>query len=183
MPDLTQTYTAFLGDRRIASGLLAEVAVAVKHSPADTPVLIFNDVTGRPLDLDMRGSDDEVRARYTPPPEPPRGRGRPKLGVVPREVTLLPRHWDWLTGQPGGASNAIRKLVDAARREGKAETTARTRAANEAAYHFMHAVAGDYPGYEEATRALFASDRARLETEIAHWPHDVRTHALRLATV
>jgi hypothetical protein len=100
---------------------------------------------------------------------------------VPREVTLLPRHWDWLNAQPGGASNAIRKLVDAARSSGEAATKARMRKAHEAAYHFMHAVAGDFAGYEEATRALFANDRPRFEALIEHWPQDVREYALRLA--
>jgi hypothetical protein len=160
---------------------MADVAVAVKHAGADTPVLVFDDVTGQQIDLDTRGSDAEVRARYAPPEEPPRGRGRPKLGVVAREVTLLPRHWEWLNRQPGGASAALRALVDEARRESANETRARTRAAQGAAYAFMHAIAGNFPGFEEATRALFAGDRAGFEAEILHWPHDVRAHALRLA--
>lgn len=181
MPESTATYTAFLDDRRIAHGPLADVAVAVKHAQADRPVLIFDDATGRQLDVDTRSTDAEIRARYAPPTEPARGRGRPKLGVVPREVTLLPRHWEWLNAQPGGASAALRKLVDAARRANGAEGRAQARAAHEAAYHFMHAIAGDYPGYEEATRALFANDRVRFAEQIAHWPHDVRTHAIALA--
>lgn len=180
MPDESTTYTAFLGDVRIAHGALAEVAVAVKYANADRPVLIFDDTTGRQLDLDTRGSDDEIRARYALA-DVPRGRGRPKLGVVPREVTLLPRHWEWLNKQPGGASAALRKLVDTARRENGAELRAHTRAAHEAAYHFLHAVAGDFPGYEEATRALFADDRVGFTEQIAHWPSDIRAHAVKLA--
>jgi hypothetical protein len=180
MTEPTTTYTAFLGDARVAHGTLAEVAVAVKNLRADVPVLIFDDITGRQLDVDTRGSDAEVRARYAIT-EPTRGRGRPKLGVVPREVTLLPRHWEWLTKQPGGASAALRRLVDAARRENGAELRAHTRAAHEAAYAFMHAIAGNYPGYEEATRALFANDRVRFTEQLAHWPHDVRAHAIKLA--
>ncbi|MHB8837592.1 MAG: DUF2239 family protein [Gemmatimonadaceae bacterium] len=184
MPDFTTTYTAFLGDLRIAHGPLADVAVAVKNAESDPgapPVLIFDDITGRQLDVDTRGTDDEIRARYSTAAEKPRGRGRPKLGVVPREVTLLPRHWDWLTRQPGGASAALRRLVDAARRENGADSRANTRAVQEAAYAFMHAIAGNYPGYEEATRALFANDRVRFTEQIAHWPHDVRAHALWLS--
>lgn len=110
-----------------------------------------------------------------------RQRGRPKLGVVSREVTLLPRHWDWLSGQPGGASVMLRKLVESARL-GSTSREAR-RQAQERAYHFMLALGGDLPGYEEATRALFAHDRAALEKKIADWPEDVRTHVLKLATV
>lgn len=177
------THTAFLHDRRIAHGPLGEVAVAVKYANADVPVLIFNDVTGRQIDVDTRGTDDEIRARYAEPAEPPRGRGRPKLGVVPREVTLLPRHWDWLNTQPGGASAALRRLVDEARGKSAGEQRARVRAAHDAAYAFMHAIAGNYPGFEEATRALFANDKARFAEQIAHWPHDVRAHAMHLATV
>ena len=108
-----------------------------------------------------------------------RGRGRPKLGVVAREITLLPRHWDWLAAQPGGASATLRRLVENAKRDGGAE--GRRRAAREAAYRFLSAVAGNLPGYEEALRALFAGDAARFETQMADWPKDVRAYALRLA--
>jgi hypothetical protein len=99
--------------------------------------------------------------------------------VVAREVTLLPRHWDWLAQQPGGASVALRKLVDAARRTG--EDGQQRRQAQEAAYRFMSAMAGDKPHYEDAIRALFANDPARFEKLIAAWPADVRVHALVLA--
>jgi hypothetical protein len=124
-----------------------------------------------------------------PPPKPaeasadtpaaPRGRGRPKLGVVAREVTLLPRHWTWLNAQPGGASVALRKLVEAARR-GNGDGD-RRRAGQEAVYRFMHAIAGDQPGFEAAARALFAGDLGKLEDAIADWPHDIREHATMLA--
>jgi len=161
------TYTAFLGDIKIANGPLTEVAVAVRHVGGDGPILIFDDSAGRQLDVDTSGSDEEVRARCNHA-EPPRGRGRPKLGVVPREVTLLPRHWDWLNKQPGGTSAALRRLVDAARCENGAELRAQMRASHEAAYAFMHAIAGNYPGFEDASRALFANDRVRFTEQIAH---------------
>ncbi len=184
-------FTAFEGQSRLASGPLAEVALAVKKA-ADrampTPIVIFDDATGRPIDLDLRGSDADIVARLpqTPNiPEPtaeqtaPRGRGRPKLGVVAREVTLLPRHWDWLSAQPGGASVALRKLVEEARRaRGDAD---RNRQARDAAYHFMSAMAGNLSGFEEASRALFASDRRRFTELIAAWPHDIRDHTVKLA--
>ena len=179
MPGQSTTYTAFLSNRCLAHGPLADVAVEVKRANSAVPVLIFDDTTGQQLDVDTRGSDDEIRARYAPPPEVPRGRGRPKLGVVPREVTLLPRHWDWLNAQKGGASVTLRRLVDDARRAtGDAHLT---KAAHERAYHFMYAIAGDFTNYEEATRALFADDRARLEALTLGWPPDVRSHALKLA--
>ncbi|MBU9151945.1 DUF2239 family protein [Burkholderia multivorans] len=192
------SYTAFDGHRRIASGPLDTVALAVKRIAGDGmagTVLIFDDATGRSIDLDLRGTADEVRARYAPPAcdvaqdagtagDPAgaaeqRGRGRPKLGVVSREVTLLPRHWDWLAAQPGGASVALRKLVEDARRTHAAAD--RRRDAQARAYHFMSALAGDLPGFEEAARMLYANDLARMAELIAGWPEDVRDHALALA--
>lgn len=182
-------FSAFAGIRLLASGPLAEVAVAVKIASGGQiadPILIFDNATGRAIDLDLRGSHREIVARLPQPPVPepepasePRGRGRPKLGVVAREVTLLPRHWDWLAARPGGASVALRKLVDEARRASGDRD--RQRAARDAGYHFMSAMAGDLPGFEEASRALFASDRPRFDELIADWPVDIRDHVLRLA--
>lgn len=180
--------TAFDGSRRLASGPLAVVALAVRRALAEAapgPVLVFDDRTGRSIDLDLRGSDEETAARLGPaaPAEASadtaKGRGRPKLGVVAREVTLLPRHWEWLSAQPGGASVALRKLVEDARRA--QGDKGRERQAQERAYHFMSAMAGDLPGYEEAIRALFAGDRARFAEQMAAWPQDLREHALALA--
>jgi len=186
---MIQSFTAFEGLRRLISGNLAEVALAVKRAgqPA-APIIIFSDATGRSLDLDLRGSDEEIVARLpktapTPAPDAqapePRGRGRPKLGVVAREVTLLPRHWEWLNAQPGGASVALRKLVDEARR-----TTGdrdRLRVARDAAYHFMSVMAGNLANFEEASRALFADDERRFAGLIADWPADIRDHIVKLA--
>jgi hypothetical protein len=189
-----QIFTAFEGQRWLVSGPLRQVALAVKRAEqrAAERVAIFSDATGRPIDLDLRGSDDEIVARLqrTTPPDPaapqethtpsePRGRGRPKLGVVAREVTLLPRHWEWLNTQPGGASVALRKLVEAARRANG--DTDRSRAARDAAYHFMSAMAGNLPNFEEASRALFADDRRQFTALIAAWPGDIRDHIVRLA--
>src|SRR4051812_42277655 len=161
---ISETFTAFQGERRLASGPLSAVALAVKRAkPAESePIAMFSDATGRPIDLDLRGSDQEVLARLPQAgeavvPAAPRGRGRPKLGVVPREVTLLPRHWEWLNAQPGGASVALRRLVEEARRTHADRDERRT--TRDAAYHFMSAMAGDPPGLWEACRALFASQR------------------------
>ncbi|MBZ5790029.1 DUF2239 family protein [Burkholderia contaminans] len=192
---LLPSYTAFDGHRRLASGPLATVALAVRQAAGDAmpgTILIFDDATGRSIDLDLRGTEDDIRARYAPQSgdtsgaagEPAgageqRGRGRPKLGVVSREVTLLPRHWEWLGAQPGGASVALRKLVEDARRTHAAAD--RHRDAQTRAYHFMSAMAGNLPGFEEAARALYANDPARLAELAAGWPDDVRDHALALA--
>jgi hypothetical protein len=187
---MTETFTAFEGPRRLASGPLTDIAPTIKRAEArtDQPILIFNDATGRAIDLDLRGSVDNVLARLPrtnekagepPAASEPRGRGRPKLGVVAREVTLLPRHWEWLNAQPGGASVALRKLVEAARRSnGDAD---RLRAARDAAYHFMSAMAGNLAHFEEASRALFADDRRRFTSLIGGWPVDIRDHVVKLA--
>ncbi|MBN9005418.1 MAG: DUF2239 family protein [Rhizobiales bacterium] len=181
---MTAHFTAFQGSHRLATGPLAEVALAVKHASDDAttpPILVFDDATGRAVDFDLRGSDADIIARLRGPAEsiPPRGRGRPKLGVVAREVTLLPRHWDWLSAQPGGASVALRKLIDETRRA--TGDRDRSRAARDAAYHFMSAMAGNFPNFEEASRALFAGDRRRLAGLIAGWPEDIRDHLIKLA--
>lgn len=182
--DKTQTVTAFDGARRIASGTPVEVAPVIKSLLESTPqsqVLVFDDRTSQPVEFDLRGSVDDVLARLVPveAPPPPRRPGRPKLGVVAREVTLLPRHWDWLASQPGGASVVLRRLVDEARRVN--EPQERQRVAQEAAYRFIAAMAGDRPQFEEATRALFAGESARFASLTEAWPQDVRAHAMRLA--
>ena len=187
-----QHFTAFMGDQQLASGPLAEVALAVmkaSRSAAARPIIIFDDASGRAIDLDLRGTERDIVARLPQPvseiaaddptvPEP-RGRGRPKLGVVAREVTLLPRHWEWLGAQPGGASVALRKLVEEARRASGDRD--RGRAARDAAYHFMSVMAGNLPGFEEASRALFADDRRRFAELISGWPGDIRDHVVKLA--
>lgn len=186
------TCTAFEGSRRIASGELAQVAAAVKEvldRGTSEAVLIFDDQTSEPVEIDFRGTRDEVLQRLaTPAAEPlgceaspsgPRGRGRPKLGVVAHEVTLLPRHWEWLNRQPGGASVTLRKLVEEAKRAGASKE--QVRQSQEATYRFLVAMAGDSVGFEEATRALFAANRRGFETLVDAWPADLAAHAKRLA--
>jgi hypothetical protein len=192
---LSTRVTAFAGDRLIAAGPLRGVALTAWQARAaapDTPVLIFDDAEQRQVEIDLRGSQAELVQRLAAAPDEPappaatapepavamRGRGRPKLGVVAREVTLLPRHWAWLNAQPGGASVALRRLVEAARRDGGGDDRRR---GQEAAYRFLHAIAGDAPGFEDAARALFAGDIGGFEDAIAAWPRDVREHATMLA--
>jgi uncharacterized protein len=182
--DPTHTYTVFAGTHRLASGALQDVAAAAAlvRDGAD-PLLVFDDVTGSQVDLDLRGAEEQVRARYrgqaVSGPVEPRGRGRPRLGVVAREVTLLPDQWEWLASQPGGASVVLRRLVQEARRSGT--TRDRMRRSQERCYKVMVAVAGDRAGFEEAARSLFRADLDAFRQQTQRWPADIREHLLRLA--
>lgn len=198
---MTPQCIAFAADRRLRTGTVLEVALATREHlgrrPTD-PVLVFDAVTSRPVDLNVSGSAEDVAMRYavaeqrakaaleapSQPADPPPGsskprRGRPKLGVVGREVTLLPRHWEWLEKQPGSASVTLRKLVDRARKSQAGDEE--RRAAQESTYRFMLAIAGDRAGYEEALRALYAGRADDFRALAQEWPPDVRDHALELA--
>jgi hypothetical protein len=183
--NLIRLCTAFEGTKQIASGYLWQVASQVQTKSIRSnlePMLIFDDLTGQVIDLDLRGlTGAEAPSHTAPAPaeESARRPGRPKLGVVAREVTLLPRHWDWLATQPGGASVALRKLVEEAKRTSKDKD--RLRSAQEAAYRFMSAMAGNEPGFEEAARALFAGNREGFAKIAEAWPVDVGNHAKKLA--
>ena len=175
------TLIVFAGFRRIAAGGKAEVLAQLRERRDDAPYLVFDAQTGELLDLDVhsRAGTLTPAASAEPHEEAPRGVGRPRLGVVAREVTLLPRHWDWLNRQPGGASVALRRLVHEASRVNADRDT--VRAAREATYRFMTAIAGTLPGFEEATRALFAGERERFDNLIEPWPADLRAHLHKLS--
>lgn len=190
-----RTCMAWAGTRCLACGDLNQVARSAKEAldaDRNETVLILDAETARTIEIDLRGTADEVVARLATPlpgreerrageddPTKTRTAGRPKLGVVAREVTLLPRHWEWLNQQPGGASVTLRKLVEEARRTGAPQ--ARVRQARDTCYAFLQKVAGDESGYEEALRALYAGDRGRFEQVTQQWPDDLRHHAARLA--
>lgn len=206
-PDLSRPCCAFAGSHQIATGALSEVAARAKAFVDEDPqagLLVFDDETGATIELDLRGSPEEALARLSAavanrpgnrsfPSRPAEtigigagkdsaspSRGRPRLGVIGREVTLLPRHWTWLNEQPGGASAALRKLVEQARRSSSGKD--QTRTLREYAYRFMSATAGDLPGFEEASRALFAGNARDFAQHIADWPPDLRAQAQRMAT-
>lgn len=163
----------------IASGLLGDVLPELKKrfdADRSAMLLVFDNSTGRQVDFDLRGTESQVLARALPAERS--GPGRPRLGVVSREISLLPRHWEWLEQQPNGASSALRRLVDEARR--REQGRQRVRLALDAAVHFMSAMAGNFAGFEEATRALYAKDRTRLEALTSKWPRDVRRYMLQL---
>jgi uncharacterized protein len=179
------TSVAFDQHQLIARGPLPEVARAAKRAldaGATGPVLIFDERSSRPIELDFRGSADDVLGRLAPAvasaAPPSRGPGRPKLGVTAREVTLLPRHWEWLAQQPGGASAVLRRLVEQAQRGSAPKQQARL--AMEAVERFMNAMTGDFAGHEEASRAFYRGEREQFATLTEHWPADVRDHLRRL---
>ncbi len=185
-----RTFTAFAGQRLIATGDIETTLRKTKeiidgHQPGT--ILIFEDRTGRQVDFDLRGTPEEALARLASHPlfaaaetaaRPKSGPGRPNLGVVCREVSLLPRHWEWLGSQSGGASAAIRRLVDEARKSGGPKE--RARMARDAAGAFMWVMGGNLPGFQEASRALYGTDYRRLEGLVRDWPRDIRDHLTRL---
>lgn len=188
---LAQTFTAFVGTTLIARGELKKVLLKTKQhveargiageqgSRADacSLLLIFDDSNGAQVEFDLRGTPEEMLARELPAPRPA-GPGRPKLGVSSREVSLLPRHWDWLEQEPQGLSATLRRLVEEAMKRDPEQQRMRNQRA--AASRFMTAMAGNLPNYEEASRALFAGDQAHFEELIRDFPKDVRKHLERM---
>lgn len=184
-------YSVFIDYQLVTTGDLLTVAQTVQTHLADPTArmpLIFQDSTGQQIDIDSSGSRADLEQRYrqaeagaTEPQisNTPKLRGRPRLGVVGREVTLLPRHWQWLDQQGGGASAMLRRLVDQARKIGSSDE--RIRQSQYCSNQFMAAIAGDLPGFEEATRALYAGDKQRFMDQIENWPKDVRNYTLTLA--
>lgn len=174
-------FTAFVDERQLARGSLAEVLLAAKawlDSGKPGQLLVFSDKTGRHRDYDFRGSAEEVVARATPQAVRP-GPGRPRLGIVSREVSLLPAHWAWLEQQPNGISATLRRLVDAEMKRNPALQDARR--ARDACHRFISTMAGDRRGFEEAARALSRGDRAAFDARIRAWPADIRRYARDLA--
>jgi hypothetical protein len=181
--DIKPTHSAFHRSHRLVSGTLAEVVRAAKQAAEQgmEPLLLCDHRTGELFDLDARGTEHDMLARLPAAAHASQPRGRPKLGVIAREVTLLPRHWDWLNAHPGGASVALRRLVEEARLSGRAITHRNAR--HEAAYRFMSRMAGDLAGFEEAARALFAHREDRLREVTSAWPPDIRQQVMELAFV
>jgi len=185
--DTNFTYSAFCGSRRLITGTLEQVVRKLKcyfdigldeGTSNQGPVLVFCDQQGQQVDFDLRGSIEEVLRNSLPAPVR-LGPGRPRLGVVSREVTLLPRHWEWLESQPSGASAALRRLVENARKDWSSEQSVRARI--EAVGRVMTVLAGNLPGFEEACRALYRRDLATLSQSIESWPPDIRSYILERA--
>jgi uncharacterized protein len=184
--DFVNTYTAFDGQKQLCQGELSEVVLKIKKSigkSENTSVLIFSDETGKTMDFNFQGSEKDVHKRLEMYVDEVKkevmGPGRPKLGVVSREVSLLPRHWEWLANQTGGASATLRKLVEEAKK--KTSNSQELKQAQERTYKFISVMAGDLAGYEEALRALYKKDKKLFLTQIQLWPADIKNHAVAMA--
>lgn len=182
----SQQYSAFDGFNLLVQGSLEAVVLMAKAnslSSRSSTTLIFSDSTGKQMDFDLSGSKKDVLKRLEvyvgEEPMPSQGPGRPKLGVMSREVSLLPRHWEWLSTQSGGASATLRRLVDGARKQSSDQD--QTKRCQDRTYKFLSAIAGDLPYYEEVLRALFAKDQSKFKAHIDDWPRDIKNHALQLA--
>jgi uncharacterized protein len=177
--EISATYTAFEGSKKLFSGSLAEIVLKIKKriGKADhSSVVIFSDSTGKTIDFNFQGSERDVERRLEIFVDEKRtkesvGPGRPKLGVVSREVSLLPRHWEWLASQSGGASATLRNLIEEAKK--KSAAGSQVKQAQERTYKIMHAVAGDFRGFEEALRALYKKDQKMFLEIIVTWPKDI----------
>lgn len=184
-PRADRKYIAFDGNNQIAQGEIFSLAPKAKKYLDKNPkasILIFDAEDSALIEVDFRGTVDNVTERLEAyrEDEAKVGPGRPKLGVVSKEVGLLPRHWEWLALQPGGASATLRNLVEAAQKKNLRRD--QIRRSQDATYKFMHALAGDLPLYEEVLRALYAKNENLFKTLIAPWPNDLRKHVIHLAT-
>lgn len=190
---ITQAATAFNNTNKLANGPLIEVIMAMKTAIIENQnakILCFLDENGAMIDFDLSGSNEQIIARLLTQFKAPSTSeqieiietqskaGRPKLGVIAKEVTLLPRHWEWLGAQNGGASATLRRLVEIAAKE-SIGIAARKNAQN-ATYRFLQNIAGDFENYEEVLRAIFADDFEKMRNLMKNWPQDIQNYAQKL---
>lgn len=188
-PSEELTYAAFKKEKLIAEGDLKKVILKTKRELMRSPesaILIFSNETGKTMDFNFQGSENEVLSRLEVFLEPkieidPKEKkvGRPSLGVISREVSLLPKHWEWLACQSGGASAEIRRLVEKAMKQTQAASTVKM--AQEKTFRFLNTIAGNFPNFEEAIRSLYRRDLNAFEQIIKFWPVDIKDHALHLS--
>lgn len=180
------TFTVFAGETRLAGGNPADVARAIKAvlQGGERRILrVFRDHDAMPATFDATLDVDAISNALleTRGGSGRRGQGRPRLGVFAREVTLLPRHWAWLSAQPGGASVTLRKLVDAASHAPFADREERPEAAG--LDRFVTAMASMLPWNKEALRAFMLGEEERFVAISENWPADLRDYARQLAGV
>jgi hypothetical protein len=184
----SNTYTAFNNTDLFHQGDLSEVVLKIKDhigKAENTTITVFSDATGKTIDFNFQGTKKDVQKRLdvfvseSSLTNTITGPGRPKLGVISREISLLPTHWEWLSTQPGGASAILRRLVDEARK--KSLNTPSIKSIQEKTHRFISAIAGDLEGYEEVLRAMYRKDEDQFLIHMSSWPNDLKTHALFLS--
>ncbi len=183
----SDTYTAFEGNSQLVHGSLSDVVIKIKKrlgKEGNSSILIFSDSTGKTIDFNFQGNERDIQKRLEifvseEVPIDNSGPGRPKLGVISREVSLLPRHWEWLATQTGGASSILRNLVEEAKK--KSANGNHSKQAQERTYKFMSAIAGDFEGYEEALRALYKKDKKNFLVQIQTWPRDIIKYLIEIS--
>ncbi len=172
----SERYSSFIGDRHLFTGdlkgMLSQTHAYISRH-GEEGLLIFDNFSGRQIDYNFRVSLEELLGKELPP-TPKKGPGRPRLGVVCGEISLLPRHWDWLQRQRQSASATIRRLIEAAMKEASPEE--KTREAIDAAGKFLWTMAGNLSDFEEASRALYAQKWHILDAITAAWPEDIAKH-------
>ncbi|MBC7539648.1 MAG: DUF2239 family protein [Bacteriovorax sp.] len=181
------TYTAFDGHKLFGQGDLSEIVIKIKKQLGksdNASIIIFSDNTGKVFDFNFQGTLSDVKKRLdmyiqTEVPEVNAGAGRPKLGVISREISLLPQHWEWLATQPGGSSSTLRKLVDEAKK--KTSGGPSIKQTQEIVHRFASAMAGDFEGFEEALRALYRKDKGLFHAQMKNWPEDIRDYIIELS--
>lgn len=185
--DKIETYTAFDNTSIIAHGSLRDVILKTKKilgKSENSSFLIFSDSTGKTIDFNFQGTEKEILKRLEifvsnsdEKIELARP-GRPKLGVISREISLLPRHWEWLATQSSGASSSIRNLIEDAIKKSTSKVSLKQQ--QEKVYRVMTTLAGDLDGYEEAIRSLYKRDRESFIKFTKGWSKDLRSYLEKL---
>jgi|TARA_B110000879_G_scaffold21779_1_gene27840 hypothetical protein len=170
---MSESVFAFAGEKLIAEGLTVEVKGKIQNLVDRQNVLVFDQDNGRQISLIFdQESASELSSSSEGRPALKNKPGRPKLGVVGREITLLPRHWEWLDGQRGGASATLRRLIDQCRAENMGQDMIRL--AQDSTNRFIYAIAGNLSNFEEAVRALYGNNPDRFAECMRLWPADIR---------
>ena len=165
-------YLAIYEKSIVSRGSLEQIIVQVKAIDMNIEPMVFEVDSCRRIDFSWYGDAATVFANASTDKPQTSKRGRPKLGVKAKEVTLLPRHWEWLSTQKGGASSALRRLVDEAQKNASTEDVICSQ--QQQLDKFMLAFLGDEPGFEEASRALYRNSKISFEAAIEVWPADIR---------
>ena len=178
------TFSAYGPTSCIGQGELTDVALAAHRflrTHPDQSALILQDSTCQIIDLDLSGDEALLERKANHYPIRSQAPVPDSKDPITGEITLLPRHWQWLAEQGGNASATLRRLIDEARRDPKQKADNECRRRQQLTYRFCQALCGDFQGYEDALRALYAADKDSFKTHISTWPADFALRAEALA--